>query len=72
VGLPGKKLKLSLLLKKTVEKAKRFFEIPDFRQYAIADGINKLLFSSKTGIIPHTMKREDKRQLLLPFAVEFC
>jgi hypothetical protein len=28
----GKKLKLSILLKKIVEKAKRFFEIPDFRQ----------------------------------------
>ena len=35
----GKKLKLNILDKKIYEKAKRFFEIPDFRQYAIADGI---------------------------------
>jgi hypothetical protein len=30
----GKKVKLNILLKKIFEKAKRFFEIPEFRQYA--------------------------------------
>jgi hypothetical protein len=30
----------------------RFFEIPEFKQYAIADGIFKILFASKTWIIP--------------------
>lgn len=43
----GSKLKLNILLKKVYEKAKRFFEIPDFKQYALADGIYKILFSYK-------------------------
>jgi hypothetical protein len=43
----GRKLKLNILLKKVYEKAKRFFEIPQFKQYAIADGIYRLLFGQK-------------------------
>ena len=66
----GKKLKLNILLKKIFEKAKRFFEIPDFKQYAIADGIYKVLFSSRTGIIPALMRPRHNGQLLFPFAVE--
>jgi len=66
----GKKVKLNILLKKIYGKAKRFFAIMDFRQYAIADGIYNLLCASRTGIIPSLAKREDKRQLLLPFAVQ--
>lgn len=65
----GKKLKLNILLKKIYEKAKRFFEIPDFRQYAVADGIYRILFASKTGIMPNLERRETEGQLLLPFAV---
>jgi len=67
----GKKLKLNILLKKIFEKAKRFFEIPEFRQYAIADGIYKILFSSQTGIFPLLPTRKEESQLLFPFAVEF-
>jgi hypothetical protein len=67
----GKKLKLNILLKKLFEKAKRFFEIPEFRQYAIADGIYKILFSSQTGIFPPLTKKRRTGQLLFPFAVEF-
>jgi len=67
----GKNLKLNILLKKLFEKAKRFFEIPDFRQYAIADGIYKILFSSQTGIFPQWIKQQRTGQLLFPFAVEF-
>ncbi len=67
----GKKLKLNILLKKLFEKAKRFFEIPEFRQYAIADGIYKILFSSQTGIFPQLIKQQRTGQLLFPFAVEF-
>jgi hypothetical protein len=68
----GKKLKLNILLKKIYEKAKRFFEIPDFRHYAIADGIYRILFASKTGILPNMVTRENRGQLLLPLAVEIC
>jgi hypothetical protein len=67
----GKNLKLNILLKKLFEKAKRFFEIPEFRQYAIADGIYKILFSSQTGIFPQWINQQRTGQLLFPFAVEF-
>lgn len=43
----GRKLKLDVLLKKICEKAKRFFEIPSFNQYALADGIYRILFGTK-------------------------
>jgi hypothetical protein len=66
----GKKLKLNILLKKIFEKAKKFFEIPEFKQYAIADGIYKILFASRTRIIPKLITQRNKGQLLLPFAVE--
>ena len=66
----GKKLRLNILLKKIFEKAKKFFEIPEFRQYAIADGIYRILFASKTGIMPNLVRREAKGQLPLPFAVQ--
>jgi Transposase DDE domain len=67
----GKKVKLNILLKKIFEKAKRFFEIPEFKQYAIADGIYKILFSSQTGVFPQLIKQQRSGQLLFPFAVEF-
>jgi len=43
----GAKLKLNILLKKIYEKAKRFFQIPAFKQYAIADGIYRILFNTR-------------------------
>ena len=68
----GKKLKLNILLKKVFEKAKRFFEIPEFKQYAIPDGIYKILFASRTGIFPQLTKKHTMEQLFFPFAVEFA
>jgi len=62
----GRKLKLNILLKKVYEKARRFFEIPDFKQYAIADGIYRILFGYRAG-----WKEETPRpihQLFFPFA----
>ncbi len=66
----GKNLKLTILLKKLFEKAKRFFEIPEFKQYAIADGIYKILFASQTGIFPQFGQKQSKGQLLFPFVAE--
>lgn len=43
----GRKLKLNILLKKIYEKAKRFFQIPVFKQYALADGIYRILFNTR-------------------------
>ena len=53
------------------KKAKRFFEIPEFRQYAIADAIYRILFSSQTEIFSQLIKQQKTGQLLFPFAVEF-
>ena len=49
----GTKTKLNLIFKKVCEKAKRFYEVTTFFQYAIADGIHRLLFGSRNG--PHEL-----------------
>lgn len=41
----GESLKLSVLLTKATTMAKRFFGVPDFHYYAIADGLSALLRS---------------------------
>ena len=64
----GRKIKLNILLKKIYEKAKRFFQIPPFKQYALADGIYRILFNTKWKCSQDkkTYKIEPK-QLLLSF-----
>jgi hypothetical protein len=51
-------LKVNILLKKLFEKAEMLFEIPEFKQYPIADGLYRILLSSKTGIfvIPYSTR----------------
>jgi hypothetical protein len=62
----GAKAKLNLIFKKVCEKAKRFYEITPFFQCAIADGIHRLLFASRTG--PHEPPtRPPTGQLAFPF-----
>jgi hypothetical protein len=39
-----------------VQECKRFFEIPDFRQYAVADGISRLPSGWKIGPRPEPLK----------------
>ena len=60
-------LRVSILLEKILEKAKRFFEVPVFKHYAIADGIYRLLFNQKW--MPENIDDffEDKRQLSFAF-----
>ena len=48
----GTRAKLTLLSRKLCVKAKRFFEIAAFYQYAVADGIYRLLFASRGGLHP--------------------
>jgi len=43
----GAKAKLNLIFKKVCEKAKRFYEIATFYQYAVADGLHRLLFAAR-------------------------
>jgi len=65
----GRNLRLSILLKKVFEKSKRFFEVPRFKQYAIADGIHKLLFGSKSGITT-VNRRDNSPQLSFSFCLD--
>ena len=48
----GARAKMSLIFKRLCEKAKRFYEIATFYQYAVADGIHRLLFGSRGGPAP--------------------
>lgn len=63
--LLGQRLKLNILLKQICEKAQRFFEVPAFKSYAIADGIYKVLFAYGKGL-EHAIKPEIYPQLSLP------
>lgn len=55
-----------ILLKKVYERAKRFFEIPDFKHYAIADGIYRILLGYRAGL--REMLPKPLHQLFFPFA----
>jgi hypothetical protein len=60
----GKRLKLNILLRRIYQKAKRFFGIPSFKFYAVADGIYTLLFASLKGIDRFDFKyKTDKIQI---------
>ena len=60
-------LRVNILLEKILEKAKRFFEVPVFKHYAIADGIYRLLFNKKWIAGDDREILENGRQLLLEF-----
>ena len=42
----GIRLRFSIVFKKLMEKAKRFFEVSIFKQYALADGLGRMLYES--------------------------
>jgi hypothetical protein len=46
----GIKTKLRVLARHVLKAARRLFGIPDFRFYALADGIRELLFSRQKGL----------------------
>jgi hypothetical protein len=46
----GDNLKLKMLKERIYLVSKRFFGVPTFFNYAIADGLYNLLFPDKTGI----------------------
>lgn len=63
----GAKARLNLVFKQVCEKAKRFYEIAVFFQYAVADGIHRILFGSRSG--PNiTAPKTNPRQLRFAFA----
>lgn len=64
----GRSIKLSILSTHVLKAAKRFFGIPDFHYYALADGIARLLsrlpYTAKSP--PHPESHSQHSQLLLP------
>jgi len=55
----GHNLKLKLLVERIFLISKRFFGVPSFFNYAIADGLYNLLFPDKTGLKIKRDKTED-------------
>ncbi len=55
----GQNLKLKLLVERIFLVSKRFFGVPSFFNYAIADGLYNLLFPDKTGLKIKKNKTED-------------
>ena len=58
-------LKLKILIERVYLVSKRFFGVPTFFNYAIADGLYNLLFSGNTGI--HETRRATKPEFQLCF-----
>jgi hypothetical protein len=63
----GRSLKINILLKKILEKAKRFFQLPVFKHYAIADGIYRILFGVKW--TQEKIPKENSDQRVFKFAM---
>ena len=62
----GTRFELSILLRKVLTKVRRFFEVPEFRFYALADGLFRILF--RTGHAPPPKPAVGKTpQLMFPF-----
>lgn len=64
----GRRLKMKILLEKILEKAKRFFQVPAFKHYAIADGIYRLLFNRKWSSKEPEEESSGIKQLIFGFA----
>jgi len=62
----GARLELSILLRKVLAKVQRFFEVPEFRFYALADGLVRVLF--RIGHSP-PVKTPDAKTPQLTFAL---
>lgn len=61
----GIKTKLRVLARHVLKAARRLFGIPDFRFYALADGIRELLFGRQKGL-------EGFRQILKTESTQLC
>jgi hypothetical protein len=61
----GQRLKLKAVSRLLLKVSKRIFGIPDFRYYALADGIKELLTRHRKGPLPLHVSRDPKHQLAL-------
>ena len=62
----GQRAKLALLVQHMEQAAKRIYGIPEFRFYAIADGIKQLLFGRQSGIGGARPDSSSRQMPLLP------
>jgi len=63
----GDNLKLKMLMERIYLVSKRFFGVPTFFNYAIADGLYNLLFPDKTGIREIAKTKKPEFQLSFSF-----
>jgi hypothetical protein len=63
----GENIKLKVLVERIYLVSKRFFGVPKFFNYAIADGLYNLLFPNKTGIAVIRQKKKPEFQLCFDF-----
>jgi hypothetical protein len=63
----GDNLKLKMLVERIYLVSKRFFGVPTFFNYAIADGLYNLLFPDKTGINEAIKAKKPEFQLRFIF-----
>ncbi len=61
----GKHAKLAIFAQHVLRAAQRIYGVPEFRLYALADGIKQVLFSSRRGIGPPA-PLQNRGNLLLP------
>ena len=62
----GARFELSILMRRVLTKVRRFFEVPEFRFYALADGLFRILFS-----IGHGPPRKPPAGKTLQLALSF-
>lgn len=63
----GKQAKLQIFAQHLMRAARRIYGVPEFRLYALADGIKQVLFSSRRGIGPPAT---DPQNRTLPLPLE--
>ncbi len=61
----GQSIKLKLLVERIILVSKRFFGVPSFFNYAVADGIYNLLFPDETAL--HGIKTNNLADFQLQF-----
>ncbi len=62
----GKSIKLKILVQHIEQAAKRIYGIPEFRFYALADGIKQVLYGRHSGIGELRADPNGPETLLLP------
>ncbi len=67
---PGDNLKLKMVVQRIYPVSKRFFGVPTFFNYAIADGLYNLLFPDRRGINAMTRTKKPEFQPCFSFFEE--